>query len=71
MNWLRRLLSRRRLYSELSKEMEEHIEERVEELVGSGMSRKDAAAAARREFGNVTLIQRTAARSGGGLSWKI
>ena len=57
MSWLRQLFSRRRIYSELSAEIQEHLEERIEELVAGGMSRKDAAAAARREFGNVTLIE--------------
>src|SRR6267378_1569537 len=57
MNWLRQLFSLRRLYGELSEEVREHIEEKIEELVASGMSRKEAAAAARREFGNVTLIE--------------
>jgi predicted permease len=56
-NWLRQLVSRRRLYSDLSDEIREHLEEKVEELVASGMPRKEAAAAARREFGNVTLIE--------------
>jgi len=37
--------------------MQEHLEEKIEELVAGGMSRKDAAAAARREFGNVTLVE--------------
>jgi len=31
--WLRQLLFRRRLYSELSAEIQEHLEERVDELV--------------------------------------
>ena len=57
MMWLRRLFSRRRLYKDLSEEIREHIEEKVEELVATGMSRKEAAAEARREFGNVTLIE--------------
>src|ERR1051325_7784968 len=57
MMWLKRLFSRRRLYNDLSEEIREHIEERVEELVASGMSTKEAEHAARREFGNVTLIE--------------
>src|SRR6266849_394274 len=57
MNWFKRLFSRRRLYDDLSEEIREHLEEKTEELVASGMSRKEAAAAARREFGNVTLVQ--------------
>src|SRR5205807_2624814 len=57
MSWLKRLFSRRRLYGELSEEIREHLEEKIEELVAGGMSRKEAAARARREFGNVTLVE--------------
>jgi predicted permease len=57
MTWLKQLLSRDRLYGELSEEIREHLEEKVEELVAGGMSRRDASAAARREFGNLTLIE--------------
>src|SRR5258708_29454376 len=57
MMWLRRLFSRRRLYKDLSEEIREYIEEKVEKLVAAGTSRKEAAAEARREFGNVTLIE--------------
>jgi putative ABC transport system permease protein len=57
MNWIKRLLGRRRLYSDLSDEIEEHLAEKIEELVASGMSREEATYAARREFGNATLIQ--------------
>ena len=57
MRWLRQLFSRRRVYDDLSAEIREHLEEKVEELVAGGMSRKDASAAARRDFGNVTVIE--------------
>jgi len=57
MMWLKQLFSRRRLYNDLSEEIREHLEEKIEELVAGGMSRKEAAAAARREFGNVTLTE--------------
>ena len=60
MNWLRQLVSRRRLYGDLSEEIREHLEEKVAGLVGNGMSRKDAEFAARREFGNVTLTEERA-----------
>jgi predicted permease len=56
-NWLKQLFSRRRLCGELSEEIHAHIEEKAEELVAGGMSRTEAAAAARREFGNVTLVE--------------
>jgi len=57
MNWLKQLFSRRRLYNDLSDEIHAHLEEKIEELVASGMPRKEAAAAARREFGNVALTE--------------
>ena len=57
MSWLKQLLVRRKMERELSSEIQEHLEEKIEELVAGGMSREDATAAARREFGNVTLAQ--------------
>jgi len=57
MSWLRQLLSRRRLYRELSEEIQAHLDEKVEELVAEGMSREEAKYAARREFGNVGLVE--------------
>src|ERR1700686_3642170 len=57
MNRFRQLFSRRRLYDHLSEEIRQHLEEKIEELVAGGMPRKEAAAAARREFGNVTLLE--------------
>jgi predicted permease len=57
MNWLKQLLSRRRLRGELSEEIQAHLDQKVEELVGDGMSREEAMRAARREFGNLGLIE--------------
>src|SRR5229473_993015 len=57
MSWFKQLFSRRRLYNDLSEEIHAHLEEKIEELVASGMPRNEAAAAARREFGNVTLVE--------------
>ena len=56
MNRFKQLFSRRRIYNDLSAEIQAHIEEKADELVTSGMPRKEATAAARREFGNVTLM---------------
>jgi len=56
MSWIKSLFLRRRLYGELSEEIREHLQEKIEELVAGGMSRKEAAYAARREFGNVTFV---------------
>jgi predicted permease len=57
MQVLRKLFSRRRRYDDISVSIREHIEERTEELVQEGMGRRQAEQAARREFGNATLIQ--------------
>jgi len=57
MTWLNQLFSRRRLYDDLSEEIQQHLEEKIEELVAEGMSRPDATAAARREFGSVSLTE--------------
>jgi macrolide transport system ATP-binding/permease protein len=50
-------LSRRRRYNELSQSIREHLDERVGELMENGMTRKQAEQAAKREFGNVALIE--------------
>src|SRR5215813_10349716 len=57
MNWIKQLFSRRNLYDSLSEEIQEHLDEKIEELVASGMRKKEATTAARRAFGNVTLIE--------------
>src|SRR5215472_17673319 len=56
MNWVRQLLWRRQ-YRELSEEIQAHLDEKVEELVADGMSRAEAHYAARREFGNIGLLE--------------
>jgi predicted permease len=58
MNWLTRFFSRRSIYRDLSEELQAHLDERITELMDAGVSRKEAEHAARREFGNVTLIER-------------
>ena len=57
MTWLRQLFSRRKLYGDLSDEMQQHLEEKIEELVATGMSRREATAAARCKFGNLSLLE--------------
>jgi len=52
-----RLLRRSRRYDDLSVSIQEHIAERADELVDEGMPRAQAEQTARREFGNVALIQ--------------
>ena len=56
MQWLRRLFSRHRRYDDLAISIQEHLDERTDELMEEGMSRKEAAQKARREFGDVTQI---------------
>lgn len=57
MSWLTHLFSRRRIYSDLSAEIREHLNEKIDALVASGLSREEATAQARREFGNATLLE--------------
>ena len=52
-----RLFGRGRRYDDLSVSIQEHIAERADELVDEGMPRARAEQTARREFGNVALIQ--------------
>lgn len=57
MSWFGSYVLRRRQFLDLSAEIREHLEQKVDELMASGMSRNDATAAARREFGNLTLVE--------------
>ena len=57
MSWLGQLFSRRRRYDELSESIREHLDEKVADLMDDGMTQKAAEQAARRQFGNVTLIE--------------
>ncbi len=57
MNWIKQLFSRKRLYGDLSAEIQAHLAEKVDELVAGGMSREQATFAAKREFGNVLLVE--------------
>src|ERR1700691_2815140 len=57
MNLLKQLFSRRRLQNDLSAEIQQHLDERIDELLASGLSKEEATAAARRQFGNVTLMK--------------
>jgi putative ABC transport system permease protein len=60
MTWIERVLSRRRIEAELSEEIRDHLDQRIEELVSRGVPLQDAVRQARREFGNVTLIEEQA-----------
>ena len=57
MNWLPDIFRRRKIYDDLAEEMRLHLEERTAQFVSEGMSRKEAEQAARRAFGNSTLLE--------------
>ena len=48
---------RRKIYGDLAEEMRLHLEERTEQLMREGMSQKAAEQAARRAFGNRTVLE--------------
>ena len=56
MQWLKQH-TRRRRYIDISESIREHLEEKIADLMDDGMSRSEAERYARREFGNVTLIE--------------
>ena len=62
MTWLKQLLARHRRYHQLSQSIREHLDETIEELMDNGMSREEAAHAARRQFGNRCTAGRTRPR---------
>jgi predicted permease len=51
------LLRRSRLYNDVLREIREHVREKVEALVNDGVPRDEAERMARREFGNVALVE--------------
>ena len=57
MQGIKQLFLRRRRYDDLSVSIREHLQERIEELMEDGMSKEEATRTARREFGNVSLIE--------------
>jgi predicted permease len=57
MQALSRIFGRSRRYNDIDVSIREHIEERADELQDQGMSRVEAEQTARREFGNVALIE--------------
>src|SRR5262249_31651265 len=57
MNWITQLRRRQGLCDDLSEEIRQHLEEKTNELIERGMSPAEASAAAKREFGNVTLTE--------------
>ena len=57
MPWLKQLFTRTRRYDDLSVSIQEHLDERIDELIEEGMPRQQAEQTARREFGNVALLE--------------
>src|ERR1700728_319168 len=57
MNWFTQLFARRRRCNEVSEMIREHLEEKIADLMDHGMTREEADRSARREFGNVTLVE--------------
>ena len=55
--WLRSLLRRRAVELEMADEMKAHLERATERLMARGMPAADARVEARREFGNLSVIQ--------------
>src|ERR1700749_1050694 len=53
----KRIFTRRRRYDELSESIREHLEEKIADLMDDGMTRAEAERSARREFGNVVVIE--------------
>ncbi|HEX3119931.1 MAG TPA: permease prefix domain 1-containing protein, partial [Candidatus Acidoferrum sp.] len=62
----RRIFSRRRDFADLSDEMRGHLAERVDELVAGGIGRSEAEHQARREFGNLSLMEEDGRSAWGG-----
>lgn len=65
---LRAVLGRGRLAREMDEEMREHLERATERFMARGMSPSDARGAARREFGNLPMIEADA-REARGARW--
>ncbi len=57
MRFLKQLFSRQRRYDDIAVAIDEHLDAKIEELMERGMSLDEATHAARREFGNVGLVQ--------------
>src|ERR1700761_6369244 len=57
-SWFQQIFSRRRLYSDLSEELRGHLEERTEQIMRTqNVTREEAERAARKAFGNPSLME--------------
>jgi predicted permease len=54
-----RMFRRRRRYEDVSISIQEHLAERADELMEEGVPRREAEQQARREFGNVALVEQS------------
>ena len=57
MTWLKQVFGRQQMYADLSQEIAQHLEQKIAELVAAGTPPAEAERQARREFGNVALIE--------------
>jgi hypothetical protein len=71
MGWFKEVFARRKIYDDLSDEIEEHLAEKTDTLMAEGASREEAERAARREFGNVTMIKERSREPCGGRGWRF
>ena len=62
---LRAVFGRQQLNDDMQAEMREHLDRATERLIARGMSPEDARIEARREFGNITVIQDEAGEARG------
>jgi predicted permease len=62
----RQIFRRNQIHDDLAEEIQQHLAEEIESLTAGGMDRRDAEFAARRRFGNVTLIEEQ-----GSEAWKM
>src|SRR6202789_1431694 len=58
MSWFRQIFGRRAIYDDLSEELHEHLEEKTEQIMrAERVTRSEALVAARKAFGNQTVIE--------------
>jgi putative ABC transport system permease protein len=57
MNWFSRIFHSRQIDADLSAELRSHLDEKIDSLVASGIPRREAELAARRQLGNATLLE--------------
>ena len=63
---LRAIVARPSLERDMQSEMQEHIDRATERFIARGMSPRDARLAAKREFGNLTVLEEAARDARGG-----